>query len=240
MRGVHAGLLLVCAGLSAGLAWRLHGAVRAARVVDWGRPWLNWLDGLNRLFCSRYHRLRAEPVDLPRRGGAIVVANHLSGLDPLLMQAVCDRPLHFMIASEQYRRFGFRRLYRALGCIPVDRTVRPERALRAAVRALEGGAVVALFPHGKIHLDTDPPRKLRPGAAKLSELTDCPIYPLRIDGVKGAGSTVLALLPRSRARVRSHPPFSCHVTGVDAGLERLEALLNPPPPRVETARRDPI
>jgi len=144
--------------------WRLNRAARAAAVADWGRGWLNWLDGLNRLICRRWHRLEGEGPALPASGGAIVVANHLSGLDPLLMIAVSRRPLHFMIATEEYHRYGLTWLFRAVGCIPVDRSARPERALRAAVRALEQGHVVALFPHGRIHRPDEPHHRLRPGA----------------------------------------------------------------------------
>lgn len=228
-----AAALLLALGLR-----RLDRAVRAAAVADWGHRGLNWLDGLNRLFCRHWHRLQADTVDLPESGGAIVVANHVSGLDPLLMVAACRRPLHFMIAAEEYRRYGLTWLFRAMGCIPVDRSGRPERALRAAARALERGQVVALFPHGRIHLDSDPPRRLRPGAAWLSELTDTPIYPLRIDGVRGQGKTILAVVPRSRARVTAHPSIQAHITGKQDCLERLARILDAS--RVETPPQDPI
>ncbi len=57
----------------------------------------------------------------------MVVANHISGLDPLLMAAASRRSLHFMIAREQYERFGLKWLFRMAGCIPVDRERAPEK-----------------------------------------------------------------------------------------------------------------
>lgn len=205
-------------------AWAIR-ACDAANGADWGGRWWNRLDGLNRLFCRYYHHLRHEPVALPRVGPALVVANHMSGLDPLLMIAACDRPLRFMIAREQYERFGLKWLFRAIGCIPVERVGRPELALREALRALRGGEVVALFPHGRIHLDSDPPRKLKRGVAKLAQLSGCPIYPLRVVDVRGQGHTVAAVMMPSRARVYSFPPLHCDELSIEDCLVRVAKVI---------------
>jgi 1-acyl-sn-glycerol-3-phosphate acyltransferase len=118
----------------------------AANVADWGGKWQNRLDGLNRLFLRRYHKCQIDPVPLPEEGPALVVANHISGLDPMMMIAACQRPVHFIIASEQYYRFGLNWLFRLGGCIPVDRSSRDDSAFRAALQALHDGKVVGLFP----------------------------------------------------------------------------------------------
>jgi 1-acyl-sn-glycerol-3-phosphate acyltransferase len=178
--------------------------------ADWGKRWYNSLDGLTRLLCHRYHRLNRLRLPLPESGPAIVVANHISGLDPLLLVASASRPLRFIIAAEQYRRFGLTWLFRAAGCIPVDRDRNPQRAFRAALQALEEGEVVALFPHGKIHLDSDPPRKLKAGAIKLAQLAKCPVLPVRIDGVAGAGTILQAVWRRSHACIEAHEPLHCY------------------------------
>ncbi|MEW6353838.1 MAG: lysophospholipid acyltransferase family protein [Pseudomonadota bacterium] len=204
-------------------------ACEAANEADWGGKWLNRLDGLNRLFCRRYHRLRAAPIPLPAQGAALVAANHVSGLDPMLMIAAARRPLRFMIAREEYERFGLTWLFRAIGCIPVEREHHPEQALRHALRVLQQGEVVAIFPHGRIHLDGDPPRRLKAGVAKLARMTGCAIYPVRIDGVRGQGHTLLAVALRSRARLHSFEPLDCTNREVDDCLARLAPLL-------ETAR----
>ena len=74
----------------------------------------------------------------------------------------------------------------------MDRTGRPEKALRQALRALEQGEVVALFPHGKIHLDSEPSLKIKGGVARLAAWSQAEIYPVRITGVKGEGKEALA------------------------------------------------
>lgn len=202
------------------LFW-LNGRCREANGADWGSFWLNRLDGLNRLFCHHYHRLQSVPVPLPREGGAILVSNHISGLDPLLMIASCDRPLRFLIAREQYQRFGMQWLFRAVGCIPVDRENSPEKALRQAFKALAEGEVIALFPHGKIHLDSDPPRKIKPGAARLAARAKLPLIALRISGVAAAGAVMRPVFLRGRAVIK----LQAEIDGSELSDDELNQLI---------------
>jgi len=198
---------------------------RAAARADWGGPWLNALDGLNRIFCRRFHRLPEIHLPLPKHGPALVVANHVSGLDPLLMIAASHRPLRFLIAREQYERFGLNWLLRAVGCIPVDRAASPHRALAAARRALQHGEVVALFPHGRIHLDHEGHARLKPGIRHLAEVSGAPVYPLRIDGVRGEGQTVTAVFLRSCARLRVFSHLYYDAASPEKLLDSLTSLL---------------
>jgi len=203
-------------------------AIRAGRracEADWGGPFLNWLDGINRIFCRRFHRLEADPVPLPERGPALVVANHLSGLDPLLMVAACRRPLRFVIAEEEYRRPGLHRLFAAIGCIPVERSRHPHLALRAARRALEEGEVVALFPQGRIDVEEDPERPLKGGIVWLSASTGSPVQPLRVTGIRGRGQTLLAVFRRSRARITAAAPRTCRSEESQGCLEGIRAAI---------------
>lgn len=219
-------LLLATLSFAGAGLWLLLRACRRANRVDWGRGWMNLLDGFNRLFCYRYHRLNVLGLRLPRTGPALLVANHISGLDPMLLIASARRPVRFLIAREEYRRFGLTRLYQAMQCIPVDRERRPELALRAALTALRAGEVVALFPHGEIRLDRDPPRRLKPGVAWLAKQTGAPILPLRIGGVRGAGHVVRGVLLRGRATVRAYPALSADQTESVALLNELQRILD--------------
>jgi 1-acyl-sn-glycerol-3-phosphate acyltransferase len=220
--GLILGVLVTVGG---GLQW-LHRSARAAARADWGRGWLNTLDGLNRIFCARFHRLRPAHLPLPPHGPALVVANHVSGLDPLLLIASAHRPLRFIIAREQYERTGLRWLLQAVGCIPVDRAASPHRALAAARRALQRGEVVALFPHGRIHLDRDGHARLKPGIRHLAAVSGAPVYPVRIEGVRGEGQTVAAVLWRSRARLTVFPHLYYEDSHPGRLLQTLERLLH--------------
>jgi 1-acyl-sn-glycerol-3-phosphate acyltransferase len=204
---------------------RLGRAAKNACGADWGVGWLNRLDGLNRLFCRHYHRLPDVSIPLPERGSAIVVCNHISGLDPLLMMASSPRPLRFLIAREQYERFGLRWLFRAVGCIPVDRERSPEKALRSAFKALRNGEVLAIFPHGKIHLDSDPPRKLKAGAVRLARNTGSMLFPLRITGVTRQGDVIAPVFIRSRAKVTLYAPIDSRNLAEDEILSQIESCI---------------
>jgi len=217
-------LSITVAILIIGFIWLLRKGLKitlAAQQTDWGKTGLNYLDGLNRLFCKHYHRLQYTPIELPSQGAAIVVANHLSGLDPLLLVAVTRRPLRFLIAREQYERFGLKWLFQAIGCIPVDRGSRPEIALRAALRALEAGEVIALFPQGTFVLPGES-QKIKKGSLWLAEHTNSPIYPAYISGISGMGYIFLSLLWRSHAVIASYPPLA---NSSNQQLEYLQALL---------------
>jgi 1-acyl-sn-glycerol-3-phosphate acyltransferase len=222
--------VLATVALGTLVVWLFHRAIAAcetANEADWGGRWLNRLDGLNRIFCRRFHRLPPQMLKLPARGGVLMASNHVSGLDPLLLIAASRRPLRFMIAREEYERWGFQWLFRAIGCIPVDRSRDPHKALYAARRALETGEVVALFPHGKIHLDHLPPVPLRRGIVLLAHMTGAPIIPVRIDGVRGEGHTVPAVWMRSRARLEHRGVMHCKNRSAARCLEMLSRALLP-------------
>ncbi|MCR4302091.1 MAG: 1-acyl-sn-glycerol-3-phosphate acyltransferase [Sulfuricaulis sp.] len=221
MSAITITLLIAASVLIVWMWWRVRRACEAANRADWGSRWLNRLDGLNRIFCRRFHRLVHEPLNLPAVGGALVASNHVSGLDPLLLIAASTRPLRFLIAHEQYDRWWLHWLFRAVGCIPVERTLNPRRALEAARKALKHGEVVALFPHGRIHLDHHEVTPLKRGVALLASLTGAPIHPVRIEGVRAQGLTVAAVFIRSRACLLSFAPLHCDGRTDDECLEAL-------------------
>lgn len=185
-------LLLLAAFIVAGL--RMN-------EVNWDHLWVNAFDGWIRFFARRYHRLHGDKIDLPE-GGLLLISNHLSGLDPLLLIAASKRPLRFLIAEEEYNRFGLTWIFRAAGCIPVDRGGRTDAAFRAAVRALKNGEVVALFPHGRIHPDAEGEARIKPGALRLATLAQVPIFTARLSGVAGVGEVVASIFKRSHAHIK--------------------------------------
>ena len=197
-----------------------------ANRIDWGNPWINRIDGLNRHFCRFYHRLQFDDLVLPEAGPAVVVANHISGLDPFLLLAAARRPLRFMIAREEYQRFGLTWLFKAVGCIPVDREKRPDRALRAAMEVLARGEVVALFPHGAIQTHAKPNKALKGGAVRLAQSQGCLIYPVLLGGVAGHGHTFRAFPLRSKATLKVLEPIDCATDDYKGCMESLARILN--------------
>lgn len=219
-------VLLVITGVL--LLWLLLYFVRAcgaANTVDWGNAINNYIVGFIRLFCRYVHRFEYQPIPLSEQGGALLACNHISGLDPFLLIAASPRPLRFMIAREEYERFGLQWLFRRAHCIPVDRERQPERALREALRALNAGDVVAVFPQGGIHPESHGHRKLKGGVVRLAHKSACPIYPVRVNDVRGAGHTVRAVFFPSQAKMQVSPVLYCEGEDHHACLAMLARRL---------------
>lgn len=206
------------------LIWRLMRAADRASVADWGHPWLNRLDGLNRLFCRWYHRLDEEVIHLPKETGQIVVSNHISGVDGNLLLAKTSKPLRFIIAREQYERPFLNWVFRIIGSIPVDRSGRPDKAMAQALEALKRGEAVALFPQGTISVEA-PKKPLKRGVTFLASRSSGHIHPFRISGVGAPGENVRAVFIRSRAVVHSFEPLFCDGQSEQEMLDRLKKLL---------------
>lgn len=214
-------VLLVIIIILSGLAY----AGLRANEADWGNLHSNIIDGLLRLFCRNYHRLHFAPIPLPATGPAIIAANHISGLDPFLIFAACKRPVHFMIASDQYYRFGLTWLFRLAGCIPLEMNGRNDGAVRSALKALQEGKVLALFPQGGIHREHEPRVRLKRGVHKLAEVSKAPVFPVRLSNIRGAGHVVKGVILRSRARLESFPPIECATMDHHACLATLAGHL---------------
>lgn len=196
-----------------------------ANEADWDSPLSNIIDGLLRIFCNRYHRLQAEMVALPEHGAAIIASNHISGLDPFLIFAACKRPVHFMIASNQYYRFGMTWLFKLGGCIPVDMEGRNDGAIRTALKALEEGKVVALFPQGGIHRAHQPRARLKRGVHKLAEMSGAPVFPVHISQIRGSGFVAKSVILRGEPRLESFAPIRCADMDRHACLDKLAGYL---------------
>lgn len=90
---------------------------------------------------------------VPRKGGLLVVANHLSDIDPPLLGYALPRPAWFMAKSELFQIPVLGPIIRAFHAFPVRRG-RPDRnAIRRAVELLRSGECVVVFPEGQISED---------------------------------------------------------------------------------------
>ena len=173
---------------------------RKYNKTDWQHRGLNILDGLNAWLCQKYHRLPKDFIELPDSGPALIVCNHISGLDPLLLIAATKRPLRFMIAQEEYDRWWLKWLLKGVGCIPVKREKNPTKAFNECLTALENDQIVVVFPQGGIVTEFNG-KPLKKGAFVLAKLAQVPLICFRLDGVKGEGFTLIALFMRSNAQV---------------------------------------
>jgi 1-acyl-sn-glycerol-3-phosphate acyltransferase len=149
---------------------------------------------VNVCFARMYHRLELRsPPRLPRSGPAILVCNHISGLDPVLIQATSRRIITWMMASEYYEIPALTWFFKQVGAIPVDRSGRDLAATRQAMRALDHGNILGVFPEGRI----EPDRSLLPfqtGVAMIAIRKGVDVYPAAIEGTQRGLPMVQAFL----------------------------------------------
>lgn len=120
---------------------------------------------------------------LPRTGGALVVANHISYLDPVhtaLWVHTARRVPRFLAKSSLWKIPVLGTVLVASGQIPVYReTADAQSSLREGIRALEEGTVVVIYPEGTITRDPDGwPMHARTGVARLALGADVPVLPV--------------------------------------------------------------
>src|ERR1700693_2265292 len=111
-----------------------HMSVGERALNFFGRP-------LVRLF----YRVRALGLDNLPEGGFLLLPNHITWVDALVLQLASPRPIRYIIDQEFYRKPSLRPLLRAVGCIPID-TRHARSAIKAATERIAAGEVVCLFP----------------------------------------------------------------------------------------------
>lgn len=131
-------------------------------------------------------------------GAAIVVANHDSLADAVVLGAALPRRLRFFAKDDLWSSRVGGRLMDALGGIPVARARGDVAAVAAAAQALAAGDAVAIFPQGTTL--GPPDRPWQRGAARLALVSGAPLVPVAIVGTRKA-LTPGSRFPRLRARV---------------------------------------
>jgi len=128
--------------------------------------------------------------NVPKRGGAIVICNHLAWLDPILLLAASPRPILFMAKEEAMNIPVARWFARQAGAFPVKRGSPDRKALRHAQSRLASGLLVGMFPEGT-RSTTGGLKSPFDGASLLAARTGAPIIPCALigtDALPGSGS----------------------------------------------------
>lgn len=165
---------------------------------------VNWL---NRLFCRiMYHVTPQSPPPLPPSGSVLLVSNHTSPCDAMVLSATAGRPLAFLMAREIYQRPHLRWLCQALNTIPITRGTADVGAMRAMLRVLRQGEVLGVFPEGGIDEYREESGYL--GVGYLALTTGASVVPASIGWNDVRPLNLLgALLTPGRAVVRYGAPM---------------------------------
>src|SRR5205807_4990947 len=124
----------------------------------------------------------------PETGGALLVSNHLSQVDALLLLASTRREVRFMMYKPLYEQPWIKPLARTMRVIPISSEQRPRemiQSLRDASDAIKNGELVCIFAEGQI-TRIGQMLPFRRGFERIMKDVDAPIIPVALDGVWGS------------------------------------------------------
>ncbi|HEV3025517.1 MAG TPA: lysophospholipid acyltransferase family protein [Pirellulales bacterium] len=150
------------------------------------RLWYAFLHVTCRLLAVVVFRVRVEGREhVPSTGGVLVLSNHQSHLDPVLIGLACDRRINYLARETLFGFAPFRWLIYSLDAIPIDREGLGLAGVKETLRRLKQGEMVLIFPEGTRTRDGQI-ATLKPGFALLARRTSVPLVPVAIEGAYDA------------------------------------------------------
>jgi len=198
----------------------------------------------SRIVARSFTRIRHEGLErIPRTGPVILAPNHISNADAVVVGAwltpVLGRRIHWLGKKEMFRFPPFAAILHAGGVHPVDRGNADVEAYRLALRVLEAGGVLLVFPEGT----RSPDGRLQPlkdGVATLAIRSGALIVPIGVSGTDRVWPRNRLPRPGGRVVVRVGEPFraadavadgadrrAAKAAVTEALAGRIEALVEP-------------
>jgi acyl-[acyl-carrier-protein]-phospholipid O-acyltransferase/long-chain-fatty-acid--[acyl-carrier-protein] ligase len=141
------------------------------------------------MLTNTIYRIRVEGRDnIPEKGGALFVCNHVSFVDALLLFASTDRPIRGIVFKDIYENPLVKPFAKIMRAIPISAQQRPRdmlKSLQTASDAIRNGEVVCIFAEGQI-TRIGQLLPFRRGMQYIMRDVDAPIIPVNLDGVWGS------------------------------------------------------
>jgi 1-acyl-sn-glycerol-3-phosphate acyltransferase len=188
------------------------------------------------LLVHTVYRLDKSGLEhIPEIGPAVLVCNHVSFVDPLVIAAACPRPPRFVMDHQIFRIPVLNFVFRTARAIPIaparEDATALERAYEEIAKALAEGDIVCIFPEGKITSDGNL-NMFRPGITQIIERTPVPVIPLALRGLWGSffsrrGGPAMTKWGRIAKRIYSRISLVAApaVPAKDATPEGLQAIV---------------
>ena len=169
----------VLAVMNVAVAWFIYN-----EVPEFGMRFLVWLLG-HSLYRVKHQGLE----NIPEKGAAILVCNHVSYVDALLLAGAVHRPIRFVMHKSIFDIPVLNYIFRAGRAIPIcSRKDNPEvyeRAFESIKKGLDRGELFCIFPEGKLTLDGNI-NEFKPGIEKIVETSAVPVVPIALRGLWGS------------------------------------------------------
>lgn len=142
------------------------------------------------LLVHTVYRLEAKGMEnIPENGPAVVVCNHVSFVDALVITAACRRPIRFVMDHKIFRTPVLSFVFRTNRCIPIasgkEDPALLERAFDQIAAALEAGDLVGIFPEGRV-TDTGDIHTFKNGISRIIQRNPVPVVPMALRGLWGS------------------------------------------------------
>lgn len=164
---------------------------------------------------------------IPKSGAAILISNHVSFVDGLILAAACDRPVRFIIDTHIYNLplvHYFMKYNRAIPILPTRDSV--THALEEVSNGLKAGDLVCIFPEGQLTY-TGSLGRFKTGIESIVKRDPVPVYPIALTGLWGSifsrkylGSWKRFIPKRFTPRV--HAICGAAIAPKDATVNRLQ------------------
>jgi len=176
-----------------------------------------FLQSLAYLVFGTWLRFRAIGLDnIPTAGAGLIVSNHLSFLDPLLIGLPLRRPVSFVARDSLFKIPVIGWILRSTYVMPINRQSAGSAVIRQTVERLNAGFLCGIFPEGTRSLDGQV-GKFKPGFIALVRRSQVPIYPAALAGTGralGRGSWFLKPVP------------VCTAFGTPISVETIQTFLD--------------
>lgn len=143
------------------------------------------------ILCRVMYRIKCRDLHhIPEKGGALLVCNHVSFVDALLLLGASRRPIRFVMDESYYHIRGLRYFFHVARVIPINTTGGAIRKALESVRLeLELGQLVCIFPEGTLSPDGEIGPFMR-GMDVILRRTPVPVVPMALRGLWGVSSAV--------------------------------------------------
>lgn len=185
------------------IAWAVRGFVRSPYTMAQTMLWLPALV----LVRIQWRAQLPRGLPLPPHQGAVIVSNHRSSIDPFFVQVIAHRDVHWMVAKEYCDSPAFGWFLRLVEVIPTNRGGIDTASTKLAIRHVQNGKIVGMFPEGRINMTDELLLPGRPGAALIALQAGVPILPCYIEGSPYHKTPWSPFLMITKSRVRFGRPI---------------------------------
>ena len=146
------------------------------------RLWYSGVRAIMRLIFVALFRARTFGSNrVPAKGPVLLLCNHQSNLDPIIVGISCQRQLHFLARETLFDNPLLGVILRSMNSIPIDRDGTGLAGIKATMKVLKQGHIVLLFPEGTRTKDGEIQR-LKPGFCTLARRCKATLVPMAIEG----------------------------------------------------------